>query len=280
MSYKQIKALILILPTLIIGLWEYTRHAFLLPYISMDLGNWLSPLIVFLVTITILRKLFLIYEKMQVQLEQERAEKVILQERERIARELHDGIAQSLFLYSVQINQLKKQNPSFDWADLEKSLRQMHDYVRHAISNLKTPPTSDNHQWQIQVKDWINQYQLDTGLSVEVTIEYPTDSLCPKEKVELFACIQEALTNIRKHAQAKAVSLCLIPYEKGWKLEIVDDGVGFQNDPFQTMDHFGLKIMKDRAAEISASLTLQRENQQTKLAIIREGEYVSNSYRR
>ncbi|MEX2103784.1 MAG: sensor histidine kinase, partial [Bacilli bacterium] len=57
MSYRQIKWLILIIPTLTIGLWEYVRHQFLLPYISMELGNWLAPVIVFVVTITFLLKL-------------------------------------------------------------------------------------------------------------------------------------------------------------------------------------------------------------------------------
>ena len=47
MSYKQMKWLILIIPTLTIGIWEYVRHEFLLPYISMDLGNLLAPVIVF-----------------------------------------------------------------------------------------------------------------------------------------------------------------------------------------------------------------------------------------
>lgn len=43
MTYKQIKRLILILPTITIGVWEYVRHQFLLPYISMEAGNWLTP---------------------------------------------------------------------------------------------------------------------------------------------------------------------------------------------------------------------------------------------
>jgi two-component system nitrate/nitrite sensor histidine kinase NarQ len=68
MSYKQIKWLILIIPAVVSGLWEYVRHRFLLPFISMQLGNWLTPLLVFTVTIVLLLRLFAIYEKMQEEL--------------------------------------------------------------------------------------------------------------------------------------------------------------------------------------------------------------------
>ncbi|SFJ36917.1 sensor histidine kinase [Thermoflavimicrobium dichotomicum] len=272
MSYKQIKVLILILPTVVIGLWEHIRHTLLLPYLSMDTGNYLSPVIIFIVTITILRKLFLIYEHMQEQLEKERAEKAVLQERERIARELHDGMAQSLFLYSVQINRIKKQYPSIDWTELEKSLRQMHDYVRHAISNLKNVPSPENQNWQTQVKTWIDQYQLNTGIPIQLQIQYPTEQLNLKEKVELFACVQEALTNIRKHAKAKHISILFTPWKKGWKLIIEDDGIGWKEDPFQNPNCFGLKIMRERACEIGAHLSLERMNDKTKLIIKKEDQ--------
>lgn len=68
MSYKQMKWLILIIPTLTIGIWEYVRHEFLLPYISMDLGNWLAPVIVFLVSILFLTQLFSLIERNQAEL--------------------------------------------------------------------------------------------------------------------------------------------------------------------------------------------------------------------
>jgi two-component system nitrate/nitrite sensor histidine kinase NarQ len=102
MSYKQIKWMILLIPTLTVGLWEYVRHQFLLPYISMNLGNWLTPVIVYVVSITLLTRLFLILERIQKELEHERAAKVALESREKLAKELHDGIAQSLFLLSVK----------------------------------------------------------------------------------------------------------------------------------------------------------------------------------
>ncbi|WP_233567853.1 histidine kinase [Cohnella faecalis] len=111
MFNRKIKWLILLIPTLTIGLWEYVRHAFLLPYMTMDLGNLLAPFIVLAVTLTVVRGLFSHLEHSQVALQAERTLSAALEERERLARELHDGIAQSLFLLAVKLDQLDRIAP-------------------------------------------------------------------------------------------------------------------------------------------------------------------------
>ena len=122
MSYQQVKWLILVIPTIIIGLWEYVRHTFLLPYLSMELGNLLSPIILFIVTMTLSRKLFFIYERMQEEVRKERARQAVMEERERMVRQLHDGVAQSLFLLSVQIEQMEGEKPTPEqWNELKKA---------------------------------------------------------------------------------------------------------------------------------------------------------------
>jgi signal transduction histidine kinase len=271
LRYKQIKWLILTIPTVVVGVWEYVRHEFLLPYISMDAGNILTPVIVFLVTITLLLHLFVVYEKMQEDLKKERAEKAVLQERERIARELHDGIAQTLFLCSVQLDRLKLKYNDGELNQVHKHLRLIHDDVRQSIYNLKHSSSEASHVWHERLVHWLDQYRLDTGLRLEAQIDLKEEQLTPREKVELFHCIQEALTNVRKHAAAEHVSLRLEPRPSGWALTVVDDGKGFTDDPFQHHDRFGLKIMQERAHNMKADFSLTREHGKTKLQIISAG---------
>lgn len=269
MSDKQIKWLILIIPTMIIGLWEYIRHEFLLSYISMELGNWLSPLIVFFATMTFSVPLFQRYEQLQEQLKKEREEKAILQERERLAHELHDGIAQSLFLCTVQIKRMKqKKGKDQEWETLDKHLRQIHDDVRHSISNLKSAPAPTLHStFKTRITELTDQFYADSGIKVFLELTIKEVELTAKEKIELLACLQEGLSNIRKHAHATNVHIDFHHTEKGWSLKIEDNGQGFQENPFQKPDRYGLKIMRDRVASIQGTLTFKRQEGKTILTI-------------
>jgi signal transduction histidine kinase len=270
LSYKQIKWLILIIPTLVTGVWEYVRHQFLLPVISMQFGNWLTPALVFAVTITLLYRLFAIYENMQEELKKERAEKAVFKERERIARELHDGIAQTLFLCSVKLNRLKEKYCDADLVSVDQHLRQIHDDVRQSIFNLKTASSLPSHVWRKQLETWFRLFETDTGIDVNAQILLDESELSPKEKIELFACIQEAFTNIRKHAGANRIDCHLSSCPSGWKLVIEDDGNGFLGNPFASPTSFGLKIMRERAQQIGAVLSFTREGAKTRLIIQKE----------
>lgn len=269
MSDKQIKWLILTIPTMIIGLWEYVRHEFLLPYISMELGNWLSPVIVFFVTMTFLVPLFKRYEQLQEQLKQEQEEKSLLQERERLARELHDGIAQSLFLCTVHLQRIKRKDHTHDeWETLDKHLRQIHDDVRHAISNLKSPPATTLHStFQTRVIEHAKQFESDAGIEVTLSLQIDEKRLTPKEKIELYACLQEALSNIHKHAEATQVWIHFRHTDDGWIFQISDNGVGFKGNPFEKKERFGLKIMQERVSSIGSHLSLERKHGETQCMI-------------
>lgn len=271
MSYQRIRWLILLLPTVVIGFWEYIRHEFLLPYISMNLGNWLSPFIVLLATLTISRKLFTRYEQLQKQLEDERAEKAVFQERERIARELHDGIAQTLFLCSVQIDLLQRQHSHIQWDPLKNNLQQIHNYVRHSITTLKERPPLSSMDWKKQVDHVANELQEQIKIPITTKIQIHEDALTAEERIQLLDCIREALTNIRKHAhRANYVLIHLFPTQSGWRLEIEDDGEGFEGDPLSQPERFGLKMMRDRAREINAQMKIQRIQGKTRVSIEKE----------
>lgn len=273
LTYKQIKAFILIIPTVTVGLWEYIRHEFLLPYISMDLGNWLTPIIVLVVTFTLLTRFFKKMECIQEQLKAERAERAMLEERERIASELHDGLAQSLFLLSIKIQQLNqldvKEEDRELFEELKQTIHHIHDYVRQGIHHLKVPTQALEEPWVDTVHKQIDEFERDTSIPVTKQITIQEDHLSTREKVELTACIGEALMNIHKHADATEVNIHFIVNSEEKSLTIRDNGRGFQEEDLNKRGGYGLQMMRDRCKRIDWTMNLQRLRNETVLTLHR-----------
>ncbi|PYY29657.1 sensor histidine kinase [Paenibacillus illinoisensis] len=278
MSYKQIKWMILFIPTITVALWEYVRHQFLLPYISMNLGNWLTPVLVYLVSITLLTQLFRILERIQKELEQERSAKVALEAREQLARELHDGIAQSLFLLSVKAEKLESDFSSEQHQQnvlsIRKTIHEVNRYVRQAITNLRlereeSQMVKSNHSSLLQQIKFMAR---DLRTPMEIQWDLKDQQLDDKEMVELIACIREALTNMDKHASATAGSIRATGMSHRWKVVIKDNGTGFTGDPFEKVNKFGLRIMKERCEEMGWVMNMYRQEAYT-IIEIRKGAY-------
>lgn len=270
MKYKTIKILILVIPTFTIGVWEFVRHEYLLPYISMELGNWLAPVLIFLVSITLLLKLFGKMEELQKQLQQEQAAKAVLEEREAMAQELHDGIAQSLFLLSVKVDRMKNaenaQNADL-YASLRKTAQEINEYVRQAISSLRRPPRSPDLVWEGSIRHLIGQFEIESGQKVDLDWSIPEESLSAKEKVELYSSIREGLQNIRKHSDADNVTIEGSTIPGGFRVLITDNGRGFTEQSLEQPDRFGLKIMRERSERLGWKMQLARKHDRTVLSI-------------
>ena len=276
MSDQKIKWLILLIPTLTIGLWEYIRHAFLLPYLSMDLGNFLAPFIVLAVTLTLVLGLFRRLEQSQKALRGQQAATAALEERESLARELHDGIAQSLFLLAVKLDRLDRAAKDDAVKELAGQLREtvrvIHDDVRQAIANLQQPPSPAGDAWVVPLRELLG----DTAGVIEAKAEFrwsiPESSLTGKEKVELHACLREALINVRKHARASEV---LVVGETvkggGFRCSVEDNGVGFGGDPMEAKDRFGLKMIRERAGKMGWTFAAERRGERTVVELRKAG---------
>lgn len=270
MTYRQIKWLILLIPTISVGLWEYVRHTVLLPYISMSMGNWLSTIIVFLVTLYFLNILFGRLERMQQELQRERSEKAVLEEREKIAKELHDGIAQSLFFLSVQVNKLGSEFSKDDhsYNKLKKTLQHIHDDTRSAIQNLRNLPAEADISWTRSLNAFLNDMESQHDIEIHRDWSLKDEDLTSKEKIELFACVREAIINVIKHADTNEVWLKTSTTPKGWICTIVDNGLGF--DSHEPTDGFGLKILQDRAYSMDWKLKITSTKGNTTVMIEKE----------
>ncbi|KNH15550.1 histidine kinase [Priestia megaterium] len=273
MNPKQIKWIILLLPTVTIGLWEYIRHSFLLPYLSMEMGNILAPCLVFAVTIVFVSRLFMTLEKIQEELKEERSKQAAALEREQLARELHDGIAQMLFLLSVKLNKFEKKNSvenDEDYQKIKQTLKHIHEDTRQAISNLKQPYSSPVLSWKEVIRQYLEELKHYHVIDVHFNWDIDETYLSSKEKVELFACIKEAVTNVIKHAQTEEVWIYGEETPSGWVCRIIDRGIGLDIKKEQTKKGYGLQIMKERAKDMNWSFELKRIENKTIIEIIKE----------
>lgn len=254
MSYKQIKWMILLIPTFTVGIWEYIRHQFLMPYLSMDAGNWLTPVIVYLVSVTLLSRLFHMLEGARAALEQERAAKAALEARDQLARELHDGISQSLFLLSVKTDKagrsLAGSGHEHEIQEIQKTVHEVNTYVRQAIAQLRFVPSSTVTSEIISLHAQVEVLVKETVPGAQIHWDLKGVKFSAKEQVELLACIREGLLNVRKHAQATRVQVHAEGNPIAWFIYIQDNGNGLSGDPLHLKDRYGLRITKERATEM------------------------------
>ncbi len=266
MPYKRIKWLIMWTPTVTIALWEYIRHTFLLPYISMDLGNALAPVIVLTVTVTLVYKLFQLLEQTSDSLERERLAKAAFVEREQLARELHDGISQSLFLLSVKLDKLEhaedQESVQATAQQIRKTVKHVYDDVRQSIAGLRSDPSLTEVQWMQAVEDKAGELRLG-GLQVELDWRLTDSYLTSKEKIELLAIVREAMLNAQKHSQANHLVVCAHQAEGssdgGFWCTITDDGIGVDDLALEAKGRYGVRMMRDRANAMGWQFDLHRK---------------------
>jgi two-component system nitrate/nitrite sensor histidine kinase NarQ len=221
-----------------------------------------------------LTQLFSVMEDMQEELREARGVKAALEEREKIARELHDGIAQSLFLLAVQVDLLDKRNAG-DTSEIQTFRQTVHEvngYVRQAIANLRYPASSGSLPWLELMRSLPADFTAETGIPVDWRWTLTEEELSAKERVELYASVREALLNIRKHADARQVWISAEESRTEWTCTVLDDGTGFDEQSLRKPDKFGLQIMRERAEEMGWTFELITEQSKTVFRIQKKGE--------
>lgn len=193
----------------------------------------------------------------------------MLQERARLAREIHDGLAQTIGILKLQAAQLRSQLDSGDPQRLRRSLdlfyatlSEAYQDARQAIDGLRVSPD------ECGLTGWLSQvaaeFQDLSGLPVhleddlsETTLspETPLSSqtqVSPEVQAQLIRIIQEALSNVRKHAHATQVWLAIRQTAGDLILEVRDDGDGFTPQDITSASRHGLRSMRERAELIGA----------------------------
>jgi len=185
-----------------------------------------------------------------------------LQERNRIAREIHDGLGHTLVAQTIQIN-----NALLFWqSDQEQALVALKQAkqlgsealleVRKSVSVLRSNPLQ-GQTLKDAIHKLLTDFQQQTNIEIEKSFQLSTSNLSTKINTALYRIIQESLTNISKHAQANVVKIELKQQTGIIHLSIQDNGAGF--NPTQNTTGFGLQGMQERALELGGQFTLHSQ---------------------
>ena len=183
-----------------------------------------------------------------------------LQERNRIAREIHDGLGHTLAAQTIQIN-----NTLLFWqSNNDKALtflKQAKELgaealleIRRSLSVLRSNPLQ-GQSLKSAIEKLLTDFQQTTGIEPSYQIDVP--HIPTEVNTALYRIVQESLTNICKHAQATSVTVKLLAHAGIIHLSIEDNGKGF--NPTQNTTGFGLQGMRERSVALGGQLNLHSQ---------------------
>ena len=190
-----------------------------------------------------------------------------LQERERLARDLHDTLGQVLGYASMQVEAAAKlsRDGQVEAAVVQLDrlggmIREAHADMREYILNLRTAPSLQRPFFtavQQYLQSFTSNYDIPTDLTVGPSLNGQTFS--PDMQVQIFRIVQEALSNARKHSKARRVQVKFEAEDGRVCVLIQDDGRGFSPDKLEMVygEHFGLQFMQERAGQLGGMLQVQ-----------------------
>lgn len=178
-----------------------------------------------------------------------------LSERERLASELHDNLAQTLNLVNFKIGQIQamlsdsmSETAQTEIKQVQTNVESAIEEVRLVVSEMASPANAYEEELLPQLERSVEEFEQATGIVVGVTgVESAHTRLTALAQKQLLMIISEALTNIQRHAEAENVSLHFCADQDSLHVTIEDDGKGFQPEMIKGNHHLGLRIMRTRA---------------------------------
>jgi len=181
---------------------------------------------------------------------------VVIQERTRLAREIHDSLAQTLAFLKLTAAQMQQYLGQGDYQNLNQALKQSYQalseaYIdtRKVIDDLRLGPQEDLASWLTQLAQTLER---DHGIPIHINFTDRIPTLSPEIHVQLLRIIQEALNNIRKHAHANQVTINVHQWNDNVIFEVQDDGQGFLPEEVPEISRYGLRGMRERSEAIGA----------------------------
>jgi signal transduction histidine kinase len=183
----------------------------------------------------------------------------ISEERARIARDMHDGLAQVLGYLNLQVQTLealyrqgKEESFQTELKHMRQAVQSAHADVRENILSLRTT-LANERGLASAISEYLDEFGIQTGIETQFIDELGGDlDISSVAEVQLVCILQEALANVRKHAQAKRVNILITKDDDHIYMKVSDNGVGFVER--NSKRSFGLQTMRERASSVKGTL--------------------------
>lgn len=189
-------------------------------------------------------------------------ESAVASERRLLAQELHDSIAQSLAFLKIQMSLLRSAMAQHDqpgieaaMAELDTGVRESYNDVRELLLHFRV--RTDSEKLDLALRETLAKFELQSGMRWQLDCQDDGVPLPADIQIQVLHIVQEALSNVRKHARATRVHV-QVRAHPSWEIRVRDDGQGFEPgsvSPDGT--HVGLSIMRERAERIGAKVVVQ-----------------------
>lgn len=271
LSLRQLEWAAIVLPLAFLGGYYYLMIGPLHPFFH-SWGGFALLLGLLAVAVWVFsRSVFGAVRRMQreiAELHEQTQALVVGQERQHIAREMHDGMAQLVSFVNTKAQAVEQFLRGGDedaarahLAELSEAARKVYADIREGIVALQIDVGEDRSLHQI-LDEYVEEFEHFAGLPVEVVWEAGDDELqlSPSVELQVLRIVQEALTNVRRHAHAQSATVTFAATDGVLTVTVEDDGQGF--DPEQVAPRggwpqFGLRAMRERAQAAGGELAVE-----------------------
>ncbi len=183
-------------------------------------------------------------------------------ERRRVARELHDSVGQLLSALSLAVASVRGAEPltlqTLARLDVVQRVTDELGRTMHDLAVRLRPTALDDFGLKVALQSLINEWSARTGVDVHFqSVGLEVIRFAPEVETALYRVIQEALTNITKHAAARLVSVVVERHSGSAIVVVEDDGVGFDPDALVSAGRLGLLGMQERVTLVGGSLQIE-----------------------
>ena len=194
-----------------------------------------------------------------------------MEERNRLARDLHDSVKQQIFAISMNLGAVKTLLNS----DIKRAISQVEissKLAQQALNELTTlintlrPVQLGDQSLQAALQDYLKIWEKQSGVSVVFRVEGGEKSIAQEAEQSLFRVVQEALSNISRHSRASAASIFLTFESDHIALQINDNGIGF--DKKLIKQGLGLHSMEERVKELNGKIKINSSAGGTTISIL------------